>query len=255
MVSITLENVSVEFPVYGGASRSLKKTLISMGSGGRISRDARDRVYVQALREVSFHIGDGERVGVIGPNGAGKTTLLRVAAGIYEPTQGVVRHVGRLSPLFDATLGMDMEATGHENIMLRGLFLGLSPREIRQRTDEISEFTELGDYLAMPVRTYSSGMLLRLAFSVSICVDPEILVMDEWIVAGDAQFLNKAQARMVTFVDRSRILIVASHRDEVIRRWCDKALLLDQGKVKAFGPTAEVLEQYELATGGGSPTG
>ena len=247
MVSITLENVSVEFPVYGGASRSLKKTLISIGSGGRISRDARDRVYVQALREVSFHIGDGERVGVIGPNGAGKTTLLRVVAGIYEPTHGVVQHVGRLSPLFDATLGMDLEATGYENIMLRGLFLGLSPREIRRIMGEITEFTELGDYLAMPLHTYSSGMVLRLTFAVSTCVEPEILLMDEWIGMGDAHFLEKAKLRMDRFVGRSSILVIASHSEALIERLCTRAVLLDQGNVKAIGSVEDVLQRYSAA--------
>ncbi len=248
MTSLTLENVSVEFPVYGGGSRSLKKSVIWKGSGGRISRDAGDRVYVQALRDVSFRIDHGDRVGLIGANGAGKTTLLRVLAGVYEPTGGIVRREGHVSPLFDATLGMDMEATGYENIVLRGLFLGLSPKEIRQRTEEIVEFTELGDYLAMPVRSYSTGMMLRLAFAISTCVDPEILLMDEWIAVGDAHFLKKAERRLQRLVERSSILVVASHSDEVIRRWCNKAVLLDHGEVVAAGMVDGVLSAYKSGT-------
>ena len=247
MASITVENVSVAFPLYGGGSRSLKKTLIRVGSGGRISRDAGDRVTVKALRDVSFQIDHGERVGIIGPNGAGKTTLLRVLAGIYEPTGGVVRREGHVSPLFDATLGMDTEATGYENILLRGLFLGLSPREVRGRTAEIAAFTELGDHLSMPVRTYSTGMMLRLAFAVSTCIEPEILLMDEWIGVGDAHFLDKAERRMERLVDRSRILVIASHSPDLIRRTCTKAVFLDQGKIKATGPVTEVLDQYKAA--------
>lgn len=247
MAAITCENVSVDYPLYGGGSRSLKKTLMRMGSGGRISRDAGDRVCVQALRDVSLHIDHGERVGIIGSNGAGKTTLLRVLAGIYEPTRGVVRHEGHISPLFDTTLGMDTEATGYENIVLGGLFLGLSPREIRGRTDEIAEFTELGDYLSVPVRTYSTGMMLRLAFAVSTCIDPDILLMDEWIGVGDAHFLEKAERRMERLVDHSRILVIASHSDALIKRLCNKVVLLDHGEVKAIGLVAEILDQYNAA--------
>ena len=247
MAAITCENVSVDYPLYGAGSRSLKKTLMRMGSGGRISRDAGDRVCVQALRDVSLHIDHGERVGIIGSNGAGKTTLLRVLAGIYEPTRGVVRHEGRISPLFDTTLGMDTEATGYENIVLGGLFLGLSPREIRGRTDEIAEFTELGDYLSVPVRTYSTGMMLRLAFAVSTCIDPDILLMDEWIGVGDAHFLEKAERRMERLVGQSRILVIASHSDALIKRLCNKVVLLDHGEVKAIGLVAEILDQYNAA--------
>ncbi len=247
MAAITCENISVDYPLYGAGSRSLKKTLMHMGSGGRISRDAGDRVCVQALRDVSLHIDHGERVGIIGSNGAGKTTLLRVLAGIYEPTRGVVRHEGHISPLFDTTLGMDTEATGYENIVLQGLFLGLSPREIRGRTDEIAEFTELGDYLSVPVRTYSTGMMLRLAFAVSTCIDPDILLMDEWIGVGDAHFLEKAERRMERLVDHSRILVIASHSDALIKRLCNKVVLLDHGEVKAIGLVAEILDQYNAA--------
>lgn len=244
MASIVVENVSVEFPIYGGSSRSLKKTLIRMGTGGRIGRDAANRLCVEALVDVSLHIDHGDRVGLVGENGAGKTTLLRVLAGVYEPTRGIVRCNGDVSPLFSATLGMDMEATGFENIVLRGLFLGLSPQEIRRIMGEITEFTELGDYLAMPLHTYSSGMVLRLAFAVSTCVEPEILLMDEWIGMGDAHFLEKAERRMEHFVGRSSILVIASHSDALIKRLCNKAILLKQGQIVYQGSVEEVFETY-----------
>ncbi len=240
MASITVQNVSVEFPVYGGGSRSLKKTFIQIGSGGRICRDAGDRVYVEALRDVSLELEEGDRVGIIGANGAGKTTLLRVLAGVYEPTRGSVRRNGYVSPLFSATLGMDMEATGYENIKLRGLFLGLSPRQIRGIMDEIAEFTELGDYLALPMHTYSSGMRLRLGLAVSTCFDPEILLMDEGIGMGDARFLEKAKRRMERFVDRSSILVIASHSPDLIEHLCNRAILLEHGRV-IVAATPEIL--------------
>lgn len=247
MAFIAVENVSVEFPLYGGGSRSLKKTLAHIGSRGRIAHDASDRVCVQALRDVTLRIDYGDRVGLIGPNGAGKTTLLRVLAGVYEPTHGMMRHSGRVVPLFDAALGIDMEATGYENITLRGLLLGLSRREIRERSNDIAAFTELGDYLALPVRMYSSGMALRLAFAISTCVDPEILLMDEWIAAGDAHFLDKAKKRMDNMIDRASILVMASHSEDLIRRLCTKVVYLGAGRVRAFGPVEEGLKAYKEA--------
>jgi len=247
MALATLENVWVEFPIYSAGSRSLKKTLIQMGTGGRIRREDGGRVSVQALRDVSLHLDDGDRIGLVGANGAGKTTLLRVLARICEPPRGRVHIEGRVAALFDASLGMDVEATGYENITLRGLLLGLSLSEIRNKTEEIAEFTELGDYLDMPVHTYSSGMLLRLGFSVSTCVDPEILLMDEWISAGDAHFIEKAKRRMESFMDRSSIVVIASHSNHLIRRLCNKAVFLAHGEVKAIGPVNAILEQYKTA--------
>ncbi len=247
MASITVENVSVDFPIYGGGSRSLKKSVIRAGTGGRLARDAGDRLCVRALNEVYLEIEDGDRLGIVGSNGAGKTTLLRVLAGVYEPAYGAVRRDGQVSTLFDATLGMDIEATGYENILLRGLFLGLRPREIRELMDEVAEFTDLGEYLAMPVHTYSSGMRLRLGLAVSTCFVPEILLMDEWIGMGDARFLEKAEGRMDRFVGRSSILVIASHSEALIERLCNKALLLDRGEVAAAGTVDEVVARYKAA--------
>jgi len=241
---IALENVSLDFPLFGAGSRSLKKAFMRLGTGGRLARDSADTVVVKALRELSFTVVHGERVGLVGPNGAGKSTLLRVLAGIYEPTQGLVESEGRPVALFDPSLGMDMEATGYENIMLRGLLMGLSRPELREKTADIAAFTELGEYLAMPVRTYSSGMLLRLAFAVSTSFVPDILLMDEWIGAGDARFLDKAQERLHGMVEESGILILASHSEEIIRRLCNRAFLLEGGRLIAAGTPEEVFAVY-----------
>jgi len=199
---------------------------------------------VHALRDVSFSAQHGDRVGLIGPNGAGKSTLLRVLAGIYEPTAGSVRCDGQVVPLFNPALGMEPEATGHQNIRLRGLLLGLRPQEIESRRNEIAAFTELGNYLDMPVRTYSSGMSLRLAFAISTCFVPEILLLDEWIGVGDAHFVEKAEQRMQEVVGQSSIVVIASHSNDLIRRLCNKALYIEAGRVKAEGSVDDVLAAY-----------
>ncbi|MBI36940.1 MAG: sugar ABC transporter ATP-binding protein [Alphaproteobacteria bacterium] len=245
MASIHLRNVDVDFPLYSGASRSLKTSLLHLGSGGRIGRTVSDRMCVQALTKVSLQLKDGDRLGIIGPNGSGKTTLLRVLSSIYEPSAGQVFIEGSVASLFDVALGMDTEGTGYENITLRGMLLGLSRSEIEKKVHDIAEFTELGDYLSIPVRTYSSGMLLRLAFAVCTSVEPEILLMDEWIGVGDARFLEKARVRLDDFVHGSSILALASHSNDLIRQVCNKAVLMDKGSVSAFGEVKEIIEYYE----------
>jgi ABC-2 type transport system ATP-binding protein/lipopolysaccharide transport system ATP-binding protein len=245
---LILENVSVSFPIYHGGSRSLKKRLLFRSSGGHIATDANQRITVEALRNVSARFQPGDRVALIGSNGAGKTTLLRAMAGIYEPVSGSVTSRGRISPMFDINLGIDTDISGYENIRLRGLILGLTQREIDERMQDIVEFTELGDYLDIPVRTYSSGMMTRLVFAVATCFAPEILLMDEWIVAGDAAFISKAQHRIQNFVEKASILVLASHSLEVCRRFCKTALWMESGQIKAFGPIAEVLDAYTATT-------
>ena len=214
-------------------------------TGGRIGRDAGNRICIEALTGVTLAFEHGDRVALIGHNGAGKTTLLRVIAGIYEPTGGTVYREGRVAPLFDLALGMDPEATGYENIMLRGRLLGLQAKEIRARIDEIAAFTELGDYLAMPARTYSCGMMLRLAFAVCTSIDPEIMLMDEWLGVGDAAFMEKAKKRLDGFIGRAGILVVASHSMSLLESNCNKGVLMHAGKVQAFGSIDEVLRTYE----------
>ncbi len=246
---LTLENVSVSFPIYHGGSRSLKKALLFRGTGGQLATDANQRIMVEALRNVSYKFEVGDRVALIGSNGAGKTTLLRVMAGIYEPVGGKVRSRGRISPMFDIGLGIDSEISGYDNIRLRGLILGLSAEEIEARMADIVEFTELGDYLDIPVRTYSSGMMTRLTFAVATCFAPEILLMDEWIMAGDATFMAKAQARIASFVEQASVLVLASHSVAICRRWCNKAIWLEKGQIRQAGEINELLDHYIEVTG------
>ncbi|MFS8083906.1 MAG: ABC transporter ATP-binding protein [Ginsengibacter sp.] len=237
-VSVTLSGVWLEYPIYG--HRSLKTTLFGLALNRR-----RDVTCVEALKDINLKFEDGDRIGLIGGNGAGKTTMLRVLAGAMSPSRGHVRRVGFTSTLFDVYLGMNGEATGWDNIMLRGLFLGLIPDEVRERADEIVEFSGLTrDQLDRPMRTFSSGMMLRLAFSVATCVSPEILLMDEWIWVSDADFIERAQQRMTDIVDRAKILVIATHADYLIQHLCNKAVLLANGQVKAVGPVEEILALY-----------
>lgn len=241
---LTLRNVNVSFPIYHGGSRSLKKSLLFRGSGGHMATDASHRIVVQALRDISLQLVAGDRVALIGSNGAGKTTLLRVMAGVYEPISGTVESLGRISPMFDIGLGIDSEISGYDNIRLRGMILGLSAEEIEERMADIAAFTALGDYLDVPVRTYSSGMMTRLTFAVATCFAPEILLMDEWIMAGDAGFISKAQHRVESFVEKASIMVLASHSIDTCRKFCNQGIWMDQGQVKLAGPIDEVLDAY-----------
>ncbi len=242
-----LQNVNVTFPIYHGGSRSLKKSLLFRGSGGHLANDANQRIVVEALRDVTIKTGAGDRVALLGSNGAGKTTLLRVMAGIYEPVTGRIVSSGRISPMFDIGLGIDTDISGYENIRLRGLVLGLSADVIEERMDDIVAFTELGDYLDLPVRTYSSGMMTRLTFAVATCFAPEILLMDEWIMAGDAHFIAKAQGRVESFVEKASILVLASHSMSICRKFCNRGIWMQRGQVVADGPIEEVIAAYEAA--------
>jgi ABC-type polysaccharide/polyol phosphate transport system ATPase subunit len=250
---LRLDNVSVEFPIYQASSRSLKKLLLASSTRGNLGRDAHDRINVRALTDVSFEIGNGERFAVIGRNGAGKTTLLKVLAGVYEPTHGGFASSGRVSSLLDINVGLNLDATGRENIILRGMYMGIHPQEMRERAAEVAEFTELGAYLDMPVRTYSAGMMVRLAFAASTCVPPDILIMDEWLTAGDAPFLEKAKQRVEAFVRTSSILVLASHSLELVERWCNRGILLDQGRILAIGPVAQIIAAYRRLAETGTP--
>lgn len=250
MSFIVLDDASIDFPILHVNHRSLKKVFIATATGGKIMRDSHRAPVVKALSGISAHINPGDRIGLVGPNGAGKTTLLRLMGGIYEPTIGRVLTRGKAMTLLDLGLGLNADMTGRENIRLRGMYMGMRSREIDALASEIEAFTELGDYLDMPMRTYSSGMQLRVSFAVATCVKPDILLMDEWVLAGDAAFVARAQARMMSFVSTSNILVLASHSEAIIEEWCNKAMYLAAGQLKAFGPTAEVLAAYRFSRGG-----
>jgi lipopolysaccharide transport system ATP-binding protein len=231
VAKIVAEDIYVEFPIYGVTNRSLKNAVLRAATGGLIARDSAERVVVQALSGLSFELKEGDRMGVVGHNGSGKTTLLRALSGSYEPARGRLRVEGRVASMLNVWLGMEQEATGLENIMMRGVIMGLRPAEIDRLTDEICEFAELGDYIHMPLRTYSSGMAMRLAFSISTSVSADILIMDEWLSAGDASFTEKAQSRMSAIVSKAKILVLASHDDKLIRKNCNRLMHLNHGQM------------------------
>ena len=245
MAQIVLKNVVAEFPVYGSQG-SLRNALFGRVVGGVLRRqpDAGAPVVVRALDNVSLAINHGDQFGIIGHNGAGKSTLLRVLAGIYEPSQGSVTVDGRISPLFSTSPGLDLDDTGYENIMTCGLMLGMTAAEIARKLPEIEAFSELSGYLALPARTYSTGMLVRLGFAIATAIDPEILLLDEEIGAGDARFARHAAERVGKLIERASIMVFASHSDELIRQMCNRAILLDHGRLIADGAPADVLDIY-----------
>lgn len=233
--SIIAENLTVDFTVYNSPHRSLKKNLLKIATGGRISSEAGGGVTIRALDGVSFTLSEGDRLGLMGHNGSGKSTLLRVLAGVYEPTGGRLVVQGKIASLLDISIGMDPEASGIENIYLRGLLLGLGKEEIRQKIEEIVDFSELGNFIDLPVRTYSSGMSMRLAFSIATCVEADILLMDEWLSVGDADFVKKAEDRLKSLVKKTPILVMASHSPGVIREVCTRVIRLEGGRVALEG--------------------
>jgi lipopolysaccharide transport system ATP-binding protein len=245
--SIEVRDISVLFPLYHGSSRSLKKLLVARASG-RLAEDRQHRVVVRALSDISFSLKSGERLGLIGTNGAGKTTLLRVLAGIYEPVAGSVHVRGTLNALLDPSLGMNAELTGRENIMLRGLYSGLSRPMLARLEDDVIEFAELSDFVDLPVRIYSAGMVVRLGFALATAIRPRILLMDEWFLAGDAGFLDKARRRLEEMVRSADILVLSTHSDSIMREWCTRAMWLEKGRIVADGVAADVLDRYIAAS-------
>ena len=246
-VSVDVRDVSVLFPLYHGNSRSLKKLLVAAASG-RLAQDQRHRVVVRALSDISFNLKSGERLGLVGSNGAGKTTLLRVLAGVYEPVTGHVRLHGTLNALLDPSLGMNVELTGRENIMLRGLYNGLSRPMLARLEEDVIEFSELSDFIDLPMRIYSAGMSVRLGFALATALRPRILLMDEWFLAGDASFMEKASRRLEDMVRAADILVLSTHSDEIVREWCTRVIWLEKGRIRGDGPTVEVLDQYAGTT-------
>ncbi|CNI39120.1 MULTISPECIES: ABC transporter ATP-binding protein [Yersinia] len=244
MAFVEFNNVCVDFPIYNADGRSLKKRLLQVATGGQLGSDQQGRVVVRAIDNLSFVLRDGDRVGLLGHNGAGKSTLLRLLSGAYEPSSGTAKTSGEIGSLIDISLGIDAEATGRENIYLRGGLLGRSRAEITARLDEIIEFSELGDFVDMPVRTYSTGMHLRLAFAVSTIVRPEILLMDEWLSVGDEGFKQKAETRLGEMVQATNILVIASHSKSLVMKTCNRAIWLEHGKIFMDGDVEEVCSRY-----------
>jgi len=245
MAEIVLKNVTADFPIYGNQV-SLRNALFGRVVGGVLRRPSEtgNRVVVRALDNVSLTINHGDQIGIIGHNGAGKSTMLRMLAGIYEPSLGSITVDGHVSPLFSVSAGLDVDDSGYENIVTCALLLGMSRDEIERKMPEIAEFSELSDYLALPARTYSTGMLVRLGFAIATAIDPEILLLDEWLGAGDARFATRAAKRVQAMIERSSIMVLASHSDELIRQMCNRAILLDHGRLLADGPATDVLDMY-----------
>ena len=243
MASIEVAGVHVSFPIYHGNSRSLKRMVFSAASG-RLQEDSRHRIVVEALRNVTLSLRSGERLGLVGGNGAGKTTLLRTLAGIYEPVVGRVHVSGSIGALLDPNLGMNFELTGRENIALRGLYNGLSSPAIRQLEDDVQDFAELAEFLDLPLRFYSAGMVVRLGFALATAIRPQILLMDEWFLAGDAAFMDRVKVRLEDMVRGAEILVLSSHAAPVVLDWCTRVIWLDKGRVMADGPPQTVMDQY-----------
>lgn len=243
MARIKFENVGIDFPIFNAQARSIKKNFINFATGGKVGQHD-GKVVVSALNNLNFEINDGEKVGLIGHNGAGKTTLLRMFSKVYHPTSGTATIEGDIGSLISISLGINAEFTGRENIYIRGALLGLKKKEIDAKIEEIIDFTDLGDFIDMPVRTYSSGMQMRLGFSVSTIFSPEILLMDEWLSVGDEGFKEKAEARLTKIINATKILILASHSNELLRKTCTRILWLEHGTVKMDGKPEDILPLY-----------
>lgn len=239
---ITLKNVSVKFPVYEMDNRSLKKSIIKIGGNLTLHKNV---AVVRALNNINIELYKGDKVGIIGSNGAGKSTLLKTIAGIYEPHIGHIDIKGLPTPLLDIGLGMNEDLSGYENIFLRGMFLGFNKKHIKTKINKIAEFSELSDYLNAPIRVYSDGMRLRLAFSIATEFLSNILLMDETILVGDANFINKARKRIEQSIVNSNIFLIATHSEDIIHNFCNKAIYLQQGKLKYFGGITTAFKIYK----------
>jgi ABC-type polysaccharide/polyol phosphate transport system ATPase subunit len=240
-VPVELENVSIKFRIYHNPLPSLKDWFTNR-IVGNASRDAFTEFY--ALNKVNLVVESGIRLGVLGLNGAGKSTLLKTIAGIYFPHEGKVTIQGKVTPLMELGAGFDAEQTGRENIYLNGAMLGFSPAEMRKRESSIVEFSELEEFMDMPVKYYSSGMYGRLAFSIATMTDPEILLIDEVFATGDAHFVEKSSQRILDLVERSRVVVVVSHNLDQIKKLCNWAIVLHKGVIVNAGKPAEMTDYY-----------
>jgi len=257
MASIHLDKVTVQFPLHGTRVRPSGRPARRPARfvGGIINGSRRGPPHISALQDISLTLGSGDRVGLIGHNGSGKSTLLRVIGGVYEPCAGRVEVSGRVLSLSEPLLGMSLECTGRENVVLRGIFVGLTPRQVLSRIDEIAEFSELEAYMDVPLKAYSTGMQLRLAFATATAFEPDILLLDEQFLTGDAAFVEKAERRLKAFVGRAGIVIQASHSERLIRETCAQIVLLEQGRMVMFGDADEVFARYHAERSAGTAHG
>jgi ABC-type polysaccharide/polyol phosphate transport system ATPase subunit len=241
MVGIDLEHVCLDFRVRRFKRLTFKEFLVR----GMFKRAANPVVHVSALQDVTLKVGEGERLGIIGHNGAGKSTLLKLLAGIYPPSSGRRSVLGRVSSLFDIALGFEPDSNGWDNICNRGFLQGESPRSIRPKVDNIAEFSELGEFLDMPVRYYSAGMMVRLAFSIATAIDPEILIVDEVLAVGDLAFQQKAKRRIREMMSQASLIVMVSHDLKSITGMCSRAVWMDHGRLQMDGPPQDVVKTYE----------
>ena len=246
MSLIRLENIGLSYPIYGANARSFKSGIINIATGGRLQKN-HGNIMVEALKDISFELQPGDRLGLVGHNGAGKTTLLKVLGQIYTPLQGKLQIEGRFNSLFDISMGFDSEATGYENILLRGMLLGLSRSESRALIPDIEAFAELGAFMQMPIKTYSAGMLVRLGFGTITSIPSEILLIDEVVNVGDASFKEKAKQRMLKLIAQAEIMVLSTHDLKTMQELCNKALWLEHGQVKMFGTVDTVFSAYQKA--------
>jgi ABC-type polysaccharide/polyol phosphate transport system ATPase subunit len=244
-MSIEVRNVRVDLPVYNANVRSLRKVLMKATVGGAMLQSGESKVFIRALADVSIKIEDGDRVGLIGGNGAGKTTLLKVMAGVLTPSSGAVAVHGSVSAALNIGLGIDPEISGRENIFLMGYYRGLTRKQIEANIDGIVATADLGNFINLPVMTYSAGMIGRLTFAVATAFNADVLLMDEWLLAGDAAFMENAFAKTVKLVESARIVVIATHNMSAVREYCNKAVYLSGGRVLAVGTAHDIVAQYE----------
>ncbi len=243
MTYIKLKNASISFAIYNSKTRSVRTELFK-AIGGKI-HSVDSTVFVDALNSINLEINEGDRVGIIGHNGAGKTTLLKLLSGVYEPTKGACYSKGSVSSLTDITMGMDPDSSGYQNIIMRCILLGMTIKEAKEKVDDVIEFSELREYIDLPMRTYSTGMYLRLAFTISTCIVPDILIMDEMIGTGDASFIEKARLRLMNFISKTKIIVLSSHNMQIIKDICNKGLWMEKGKVIMYDDIDKVVKAYE----------
>jgi lipopolysaccharide transport system ATP-binding protein len=245
MASISVEDVTIDLPIIGYNGRSIRRFIVNMSTGGRTRKQGDELVIVRAVDKVSFDLKSGDRLGIYGHNGSGKTTLLRALAGIYSPTKGSIKVEGSIASLLDTNFGLNFDATGRENIYLLLTYRGFHHKDIAKLQPAIEEWTELGTFIDLPVRTYSSGMLARLGFAVATSYQPDVLLMDEWLSTGDENFIKKATTRVSNFVDSANVLVLASHSRGLIKDMCNKLIILQKGQVILQGSPAATFKELD----------